>query len=178
MSGPGQTGSSPCLRPLVPGDAHQAWALLPRGLAPRCLLTCPRSSLLIALPPTQNRRLGPITSANRGHGRKDRHASPTFLPLEPQRHRAYQRTWDASSQKDEKKPGRKETASDKWLPWQRAAPGGKWWRLGFWPQEGETPPPGLAEAPHPLRGRPEQTVTQVADAGERARARSRAAADG
>ena len=45
------------------------------------------------------------------------------------------------------------------LPWQRAAPSGKWWRLALAPGGRDTASRAETPPPHPLRGRPEQTVS-------------------
>lgn len=183
MSGPKcRTGQQPRLRPLVPGETpSRLWAPAPREDWRRVCVSAYLPALLPflikLLPPTQIVCWGQLPCKPRS--RKEGPARiPNFFKALSPRDTEPTSARGMHPHKRTEKPGRKEHLPATRLPWQRAAPGGKWWRLALARGGRDTASGAEAPPPHPLRGRPEQTVSPGGRCSERARAPSRAAADG
>lgn len=133
-------------------DVHQALGPRPPiGLECACLPTCPRSF------PFSSRSSHPHKScaganylANRGHGKEGPARTPNFFKALSPRDTEPTSARGTHPHKRMEKRGRKEHLPVTRLPWQRAAPSGKWWRLALAPggrdtaSRAETPPPSAA----------------------------------
>lgn len=155
MSGPKRrTGQQPHLRPLVPGETPiRLWAPPPEDWRRVCVsayLPALLPFLIKLLPPTQIVCWGQLPCKPRvTEGRTGTHPQ-LFQGFEPQRDTEPTSARGMHPHKRTEKPGRKEHLPATRLPWQRAAPGGKWWRLAR-PQEGRDTASG-AEAPPSAAG--------------------------
>lgn len=170
-----RTGQQPRLRPLVPGETPiRLWAPAPREDWRRVRVSAYLPALLPflikLLPPTQIACWGQLPCKPRSRKEGPSRIPNFFKALSP-RDTEPTSARGMHPQKRTEKPERKEHLPATRLPWQRAAPGGKWCRLALAPGGRDTA--SGAEAPHPLRGRPEQTVSPGGRCSVSARARAR-----
>lgn len=164
MSGPKcRTGQQPRPRPLVPQETSiRLWSPAAReDRRGECVSGPARApSLSHHAPPTHtNRVLGPVTLQTEvTEGRTGGHPQ-LFQGFEPPRHRAWQPR-GMHPHKSTEKRGRKEHLPVMRLPWQRAAPGGKWWRPALAPGGRDTA--SRTEAPIRCGASPSRRSARVA----------------